>query len=185
MLRHAYKNCCPLRYSCLASHNSHQCPSDRHDASGVGRLSPQRNRHGAPRDTQRRVVQWLAACMGTCLGVLSLLSSTANNLAHPRSCHLVLASQSAYGHRAGIAGYVRRTRWRIRLWLSGIFLAHYGHCLSRWFSAALRLAQTCRVSFSTASLTEARPSASHHSFFPFAAASPALLSRLHPRRCAA
>lgn len=185
MLRHAYKNCCPLRYSCLASHNSHQCPSDRHDASGVGRLSPQRNRHGAPRDTQRRVVQWLAACMGTCLGVLSLLSSTANNLAHPRSCHLVLASQSAYGHSVVLGGHVWRAFCRLGPGLSSIFHTYRKRGFPRRIFVAPHLAQTCRVSFSTASLTEARPSASHHSFFPFAAASPALLSRLHPRRCAA
>lgn len=176
MLRHAYTKTSPVHCACLVGMDSAQRPSHGHDTVGNWHI---------PQRFPLYILRTIWKCLAEFCGTLRVTAHNANLHIDGWSFNLVLASQSAYGHRAGIAGYVRRTRWRIRLWLSGIFLAHYGHCLSRWFSAALRLAQTCRVSFSTASLTEARPSASHHSFFPFAAASPALLSRLHPRRCAA
>lgn len=184
MLRHAYKSYCPLQYSCLGSHHSHQCPSARHDAAAVGGMSPQRNRHGASRDTERRMVQWVAACLGACLAKHSLLSPPANNPAHPWSWHLVVASQPAHCHRAGIAGYVRRAGRRICLWLSSIFHTYCKPGFPRRIFVALYLAQTYRISLSTASLTGARPSASHHSLPSFAAVSNALAG-LHPRRCAA
>lgn len=176
MLRHAYTKTSPVHCACLVGMDSAQRPSHGHDTVGNWHI---------PQRFPLYILRTIWKCLAEFCGTLRVTAHNANLHIDGWSFNLVLASQSAYGHSVVLGGHVWRAFCRLGPGLSSIFHTYRKRGFPRRIFVAPHLAQTCRVSFSTASLTEARPSASHHSFFPFAAASPALLSRLHPRRCAA
>ncbi len=175
MSRHAYAKTSSVHCAYSVGMDSAQCPSHGHDTVW--------NRH-IPQRFPLYILRTIWKCLAAFCEARRVTAHNANFHIDDWSFNLVLASQSAYGHNAGLGRYVWRAFCRMGLGISSIFHTYCKPGFPRRIFVALYLAQTYRISLSTASLTGAHPSASHHSLPSFAAVSNALAG-LHPRRCAA